>query len=271
MTAVAEAPAPRRSRGFRINPRLTWGALALVVFGLIWELAFRAGLLNPQFIAPPSAALAAGWDLFSSGKIWPHAWTSVVEFFWGSLFGIVIGIPLGFVMAQWRTVDSAVSPTVWGLYSVPRTAFVPLLLVWFGIGLASKGAFVFLGMVFPMIANTYLGVRETDPYAIRSARSFSASRWETMRYVIFPSAFPYIIDGLRLGAGRGIVGVIIAELYVSSGGLGYLLRLAGLGFQTAQLIFLTLFVAAFGIVVSQFLIWLDHKIAGWRVAGRAVE
>lgn len=271
MTAVAEARAPRQRRGFHINPRLTWGAAALIAFAIIWEIAFRVGLLNQQFIASPSASLAAGWDLFSSGKIWPHAWTSLIEFFWGSLFGIIVGVPLGFAMAQWRTVDSSVSPTVWGLYSVPRTAFVPLLLVWFGIGLASKGAFVFLGMVFPMIANTYLGVRETDPYAIRSARSFSASRWETMRKVILPSSFPYLIDGLRLGAGRGIVGVIIAELYVSSGGLGYLLRLAGLGFQTAQLIFLTLLVAAFGIVVSQFLIWLDHKIAGWRLAGRSIE
>jgi NitT/TauT family transport system permease protein len=92
-----------------------------------------------------------------------------------------------------------------------------------------------------------------------------------MRYVIVPSAVPYSSDGLRLGAGRGIVGVIIAELYVSSGGLGYLLRLAGLGFQTAQLIFLTLLVAAFGILASQFLIWLDHKVAAWRVAGRSVE
>jgi ABC-type nitrate/sulfonate/bicarbonate transport system permease component len=267
----ASLDVPRRRRAFRVSPRVTWGAAALIVFAIVWELAFWAGLLNPRFVAPPSAAASAGWELVSSGELWPHAWTSVIEFFWGSVFGIVIGVLLGFAMAQWRTVDSALSPTVWAIYSVPRTAFVPLLLVWFGIGLASKSAFVFLGMVFPMIANTYLGVRETDPYAIRSAQSFGASRLETMRKVIFPSAFPYLIDGLRLGAGRGIVGVIIAELYVSTSGVGYLLRLAGLGFQTAQLIFLTVLVAAFGIVVSQFLIWLDHKIAGWRQAGTATS
>jgi NitT/TauT family transport system permease protein len=270
VTAVALERAPRR-RSFHINPRLTWGAAALLVFGIVWELAFRAGLMNPQFMAPPSAALAAGWDMMASGKLWPHAVTSLIELFWGALFGIVIGIPVGFAMAQWRTVDAALSPTVWGIYSVPRTAFVPLLLVWFGIGLASKGAFVFLGVVFPMIANTYLGVKETDPYTLRSARSFSASRLETLRYVVLPSAVPYIIDGLRLGAGRGIVGVIIAELYVSSGGVGYMLRLAGLGFQTAQLIFLTILVAALGIVVSQILIWLDHHIAGWRQAGTGAQ
>jgi len=262
---------PRRSRAFRIGPRVTWGAGALIVFAIVWELAFAAGLLNPRFVAPPSAAASAGWELISSGEFWGHAWTSLIELFWGSIVGIAVGVSLGFAMAQWRTVDSALSPTVWAIYSVPRTAFVPMLLVWFGIGLASKSAFVFLGMVFPMIANTYLGVRETDPYAIRSARSFAASRLETMREVIFPSAFPYLIDGLRLGAGRGIVGVIIAELYVSTNGVGYLLRLAGLGFQTAQLIFLTLFVAACGIFVSQFLIWLDHRIAGWRQADTATQ
>lgn len=271
MTAVA-APAPAaRRRRFRLNPRLAWGALSLLVLAIIWEIAFALGLLPKNFVAPPSAALAAGWDLISSGKIWEHAWISLVEFWWGSFFGILIGIPVGFAMAQWRTVDAALSPTVWGIYSVPRSAFVPLLLVWFGIGLASKGAFVFLGVVFPMIANTYLGVREVDKFALRSARSFSASRRETLQKVVLPSAVPYLIDGLRLGAGRGIVGVIIAELYVSSGGIGYLLRLAGLGFQTAQLIFLTILVAAFGIVLSQFLIWLERRLAGWRHAGSAAE
>jgi NitT/TauT family transport system permease protein len=257
-----------RVRFFRLNARLAWGVASLLVFGIAWELAFRAGLMDPHFMAPPSAALSAGWDLMSSGELWPHALTSLVELFWGSLFGIAIGIPVGYAMAQWRTIDSALSPTVWGVYSIPHTAFVPLLLVWFGIGLTSKGAFVFLGVVFPMIANTYLGVRETDPYVLRSARSFSATRIETLRKVVLPSAIPYLIDGVRLGLGRGIVGVIIAELYVSTAGVGYLLRLAGLGYRTAELIFLTILVATLGIVVSQALIWLDHHIAGWRHAGR---
>lgn len=261
------ATARRRPRFLRINPRVTWGALSIVCFGLIWELAFRISGVHTAFLVPPSAALVAGWEIMSSGQFWPDAWRSLVEFFWGTLFGVGVGIPLGFAMARWRAVEATLSPTVWAVYSVPRTAFVPLLLVWFGIGLASKGAFVFLGVVFPMVANTYLGVRETDPSALRAARSFCANRRETLLKVVLPASFPYLVDGLRLGAGRGIVGVVIAELYASNGGVGHMLRLAGLAFQTAQLIFLVLFVSAFGIVVSQALIWFERRVAGWRHVG----
>lgn len=260
------ATSPRR-RTFRVNPRLRWGALSIFACGLLWEISVRAGVGNALFIVPPSAALVAGGQVMISGELWPHAWVSLVEFFWGTVLGVVVGIPLGFAMARWRSVDSMLSPTVWAVYSVPRTAYIPLLLVWFGTGLASKVAFVFEGVVFPMIANTYLGVRETDPSALRAARSFSASRGETLLKVVLPSSFPYLVDGLRLGAGRGIVGVVIAELFASNAGVGHMLRLAGLGFQTAELIFLVIFVSAFGIAVSQALIWFERRVAGWRHAG----
>lgn len=270
MTADALERAPRR-RSLHFSPRLSWGAASLLVFGIVWELAFRAGLMNTTFLTPPSAALAAGWEMIASGKLWPHAWTSLTEFAWGFFFGVVVGVPLGFAMAQWRTIESALSPTVWAAYSVPRSAFIPLLLVWFGLGLASKGALVFLGVVFPMVANTYLGVRQTDPFALRSARSFAATRTEILLKVLLPSSIPYLIDGLRLSVGRGIVGVILAELFVSSSGLGYLLRLAGFGYRTDQLLFLVVFVAAFGIALSQILIWLERRVAGWRQTGPSAE
>lgn len=267
MTATARA----RPRRFRVSPRLAYGLVSLLVVAIVWEIAVRAGLVNGQFLAAPSAALAAGWKLTVSGELLPHAWASLLEFFWGTLIGVGVGVVLGFAMARWRNVDAALSPTVWAIYAVPRTAFVPLLLIWFGIGLSSKAAMVFLGVVFPMIANTYLGVRETDPLAIRSARSFSANGREVLTKVILPSSVPYLVDGLRLGTGRGIVGVIIAELYVSREGIGFLIRQSSLNFQTATLIFGVALVAAFGIVLSQVLIAIERRFAGWRQAGRARE
>src|SRR5690606_14514245 len=126
----------------------------------------------------PIDSLAAGWELAASGELWPHAWASLVEFFWGTLVGVVVGGVLGFLMAQSGTINAAIGPTVWAVYAVPRTALVPLLLVWFGIGLASKAAMVFLGVVFPAVANTCLGVRAVDPYVLRAARSFAATRRE---------------------------------------------------------------------------------------------
>lgn len=260
---------PRRRR--RINNRLIYGTLSLVVVAAVWEGIVRLGLVDPRFLAPPSAAAAAGWELAVSGELWPHAWVSLIEFFWGTGIGVAVGVILGFLMAQSSTINAAIGPTIWAVYAVPRTAFVPLLLIWFGIGLASKSAMVFLGVVFPMIANTYLGVRAVDPYALRAARSFSATRRETVAKVILPSAVPYLVDGLRLGTGRGIVGVIIAELYVSREGIGFLIRQSSLNFQTATLIFGVVLVAAFGIVLSQGLIWIERRYAGWRSAGMTYE
>lgn len=261
----------RARRGRRINARIRYGTLSLVVVAVIWEAIVRLGVVDPRFLAPPSAAAAAGWQLAASGTLWPHAWASLVEFFWGTGIGVLVGMIIGFLMAQSSTFNAAVAPTVWAIYAVPRTAFVPLLLVWFGIGLASKAAMVFLGVVFPIIANTYLGVRAVDPYVLRAARSFSATRREVVAKVMLPSAVPYLVDGLRLGTGRGIVGVIIAELYVSREGIGFLIRQSSLNFQTATLIFGVVLVAAFGIVVSQALIWIERRYAGWRHSGMVVE
>lgn len=262
----------RRARGgLNINPRILYGTLSLVVVAVIWEAAVRLGIVDPRFLAPPSAAVAEGWQLAASGELWPHAWISLIEFFWGTAIGVGVGVVLGFLMAQSSTVNAAIAPTVWAIYAVPRTAFVPLLLIWFGIGLPSKVAMVFLGVVFPMIANTYLGVRSVDQYVLRAARSLAATRREIVVKVMLPSAVPYLVDGLRLGTGRGIVGVIIAELYVSREGIGFLIRQSSLNFQTATLIFGVVLVAAFGIALSQALIWIERRYAGWRLSGMTVE
>jgi NitT/TauT family transport system permease protein len=149
---------------------------------------------------------------------------------------------------------------------VPREAFIPLLLVWFGIGLNAKIAVVFLGAVFPLIANTYLGATSVDPVTVRAARAFCANGREMLAKVVLPSTLPYLIDGLRLGAGRGLIGVVVAEMYVSREGIGYLLMQAAQNFRTPQLIFEVLLVATVGILISQLLLYLERRFASWRSA-----
>lgn len=253
------------------NPRLVYGLAALFAFAVVWEAVVRLGIVSTRFLAPPTEALGAGWLLVESGRIWSHLWTSFQEFALGFLLAIVVGTALGFAMAQWRRVDLALGPTVWAIYSVPREAFIPLLLVWFGIGIGSKVAVVFLGALFPLIANTYLGVRSTDPISLRAARAFCANRREILAKVVLPSSVPFLIDGLRLGAGRGLIGVVVAEMYVSREGIGYLLMQAAQNFRTAQLIFEVILVAAFGIAISQALLFLERRFAGWRRAGAVSE
>lgn len=263
------SPAARRRSG--ANPRLVYGAAGLLVIAALWEVAVRVGLIPSRFLAPPSEALLAGWDLSVSGRIWSHLWVSFQEFASGFLLADAVGLAIGFLMARFKRVDLAIGPTIWAIYSVPREAFIPLLLAWFGIGPGAKSAVVFLGALFPMIANTYLGVRRVDPTTLRAARAFCASGWESLHKVVLPSTVPYLIDGLRLGAGRGLVGVVVAEMYVSREGIGYLLMQAGQNFRTAQLVFEVLLVAGFGILISQGLRTLEHRVAGWRTAGRGGE
>jgi NitT/TauT family transport system permease protein len=193
-------------------------------------------------------------------------WVSLQEFAWGFLFAVLVGVGLGFLMARFKRVDRALGPTVWAIYAVPREAFIPLLLVWFGIGLNAKIAVVFLGAVFPLIANTYLGATSVDPVTVRAARAFCANGREMLAKVVLPSTLPYLIDGLRLGAGRGLIGVVVAEMYVSREGIGYLLMQAAQNFRTPQLIFEVLLVATVGILISQLLLYLERRFASWRSA-----
>jgi ABC-type nitrate/sulfonate/bicarbonate transport system permease component len=260
---VKQAKVPWRAK------RLRYGAASLLAVFLIWEAIVRVGLVNPLFMAAPSAALETGWRLMTTGRLWSHAWVSLQEFIYGFALGVIVGMVLGFAMARWERVNWTIGPTVWGIYSVPRVAFIPLFLVWLGIGMESKVALVFLGVVFPLIANTFIAVRGVDKIVVRAARSFSANGREMLTKVYLPFSVPYLVDGLRLGAGRGLVGVVIAEMYVSSAGIGYLIRLAGLNFRTAELIFYVLLVAVFGILISQALLWLENRFAGWRRAGTA--
>jgi ABC-type nitrate/sulfonate/bicarbonate transport system permease component len=231
---------------------------------VIWEAVAQARLVDPRYLAGPSAVLLAGWMLAASGAIWPHLWTSFQEFFWGFSAAIVVGLAIGMAMARYRRVDYTLGPTVMALYSIPRLVFVPLILFWMGLGVPSKAMVVFLGALFPIVINTQAGLRSTDPLLIRAARSFCASELDVLRKIMLPAALPYIVAGLRLGVGRGLMGVIVAEMYVSSQGIGFLLMQSARSFRTAQLLFEVVLVAGAGILASQGLQVLERRLVRWR-------
>lgn len=246
------------------SARLVRGTISVVVLLTIWQLLFSTRIVETDFFAAPWDALLSGIESIRNGKLLANFWPSAYEFIIGFVVATVLGIVLGFAMALFPLVDKLLGPSIWALYALPRIAFIPLLIVWFGIGLSSKVVMVFLGVIFPVIINTALGARSVDETTWRVMRSYSATRFEALRYVLLPTSVPYVIDGCRLGAGRGVIGVILAEMFASSVGLGRLLINASQALDMGLLVFLLLLIALLGLAISETLHYIGKRLGGWR-------
>lgn len=237
----------------------------VVVFGL-WELVGRFLVTNQLFFTPISAIAEAAVDLARSGQLWKDTRASLIEFLLGFAAASVGGIVIGGLIAMSLRFRHFVEPWVSALYATPIIALGPLLILWFGLGITSKVAVVFLTAVFPVIINTQAGLQNTDRNLVEAIRSFGASRWQVFRKVRLPSSLPFIIAGERLAVARALVGVVVAELFGAREGLGYLIFTSSQTFNTADLFVGVFILAGSGIVAVQGLKWLEHRLAPWRNA-----
>jgi len=218
-----------------------------VLCGLgLWHLLATWIVADTTILVSPVAVVAKGYEmLFETAELYPHLAASSWIFFHGFLLAILVGIPLGFLMALSPVVRDYISPWMTTLYTTPRIAFAPVLLLWFGIGAGSKIAIVFLGCVFPILINSYYGMRAVNRDFVELARSFRLSRQALFFKILLPASVPFILSGLRLAVGRGLTGVAIAEWFGATEGLGYLIFFAG---QTLNVPTLFVGVAVFGLL-----------------------
>jgi NitT/TauT family transport system permease protein len=187
---------------------------------------------------------------------------------YGLVSAIVVGIPLGVAMARIRWLDWALDLPINALYATPLVAVVPLLVLWFGIYLKAKIIVVFLFAVFPILINTYQGVRECDKGMIEVAHSFRSSEWGMWRDVLLPFAVPYIIAGLRLAIGRGLIGMIIAEFYTTISGLGFMITKYANVFAMDKTFVPVIVLMVLGVSLTTLLKWVGRRIAPWSAANR---
>jgi NitT/TauT family transport system permease protein len=255
---------PRRHRLRAIRPSTWRGLLSILSVVVLWEVAARTVVKNPLFFAPLTAVVVRTLELWRAQELQVHIWTSVVEFFLGFVIASVVGIAAGVVMATSETVRDLFDPWVSMLYSTPIIALGPLFILWFGIGMSSKVAVIFLVVVFPVLLNSFVGLSTTDPNLIEAARSFGATTAQVFSKVRFPAALPFIITGLRLGVARGLVGVVVAELFGAKAGLGYLILISAQTFDTAALFSGVLILAFSGVVAVELLKWMERQLAPWR-------
>jgi NitT/TauT family transport system permease protein len=218
--------------------------IASVAAGLfLWHALAVYAVNDSALLVSPIVVVKTAYEmLFVTGELYPHLFASSWIFFYGFILAIVAGVPLGFVMALNPLVRDYVNPWMAALYTTPRIAFAPVLLLWFGIGGGSKVAIVFLGCVFPILINSYYGMRVVNREYIELARSFRLKPWALFVKILLPASVPFILAGIRLAIGRGLTGVAIAEWFGATEGLGYLVFFAG---QTLNVPTLFVGVAAF--------------------------
>jgi NitT/TauT family transport system permease protein len=254
----------RSGRLYRRYEPLLLGILGVSIFLLVWELAPRMGLVKPLFTSSPTRILVAGQWLFAHG-LWHDIWVSLQEFVIGFGLAIAVGVPLGIALGWFRRLRAIMEPFVVVLYSVPRVALLPLIILWLGIGIESKVAVVFLGAVFPIIMSVMSGIHTTDEGLMRCARAFGANDWQMLRTIAIPGSVPFMITGMRLGAGRGLVGVVVGEMVASSAGIGHMMSKAGATFQTDKVFVGVIVLAIFGLFLSESLRFLEERVDSWRV------
>lgn len=238
--------------------------VGLVGILALWELGARAGYLNTTLTSSPSLFLRAGLNQVTSGALWNPLATSFAEFSLGIIAAVVIGIPLGLLGGWYRTFGRALDPWLTILNSTPIVALVPLFIFLFGIGIEIKAAVIFFLAVFPIAVNTLVGVRASANRYLRVARSFRASQWMTMRTVIVPGTVPYMLIGVRVAGGRGLVGLVVAEFIAGSAGIGYQMSVAGNMLNSALLVFLLAILGGGGVLYNALLQRLEWRFEQWR-------
>jgi NitT/TauT family transport system permease protein len=257
------AASARVSRWRRLRPgdwAVRVGAIALVLG--VWELYGPA--LNKLILRPPSEIFRAFFELVANGELADAMSQSFRELFGGLAVALVVGLVLGIASGRWRFVFNAIDPLVSALYSVPAVALIPLLPVAFrSIGDPPRIAAVALFAVFPILINTQQGVRNVDRQLLEVARSFNTSERRLWTDVIVPSATPYVLAGVRLAIGRGLIGMIVAEFFIGLVGLGYLIISYENVFRIDRMFVPVIVVATMGVLLMGFVQWIEGRIAPW--------
>ena len=235
----------------------------ILIIALIWEIVPRTGLVSSEILPPISTILTAGVGLFTSGEIYHHAAMSLFRAFAGLLAAILFGVAAGISMAWFKPVKIILNPLVQMVYPVPRSALIPVMIMWFGIGSLSKIVLIFLGCMLPVIISSYNGARGVEKVYIWSARSLAASRRQVLWQIVLPAAMPSILNGIRTALAICFVLLVSTELLISREGLGYLIGILG-GNGIYPAMFAVIFIViAIGFTADRLYLLFSRRALSW--------
>ncbi len=244
---------------------LLLGIISFAVILVIWEAVVHFGWVNPFFVSQPSAIAGSLSRSARSGELWHNFAVSLREFATGYGLAVAVGILAGALAGRCRTVEYALDPFLWFLYSAPLIAFYPIFVLWFGLGVPTVIAMTFLLSVTQIATNTLKGIQSVNPALIRAAKSFGATERDLLWKVILPASIPMIIAGLRLGIGRALMGVVVGELFGATAGLGYSISYYGGLLKTTDMIASLVVIVVLGVLCTEGLSALERRFDSWRI------
>jgi ABC-type nitrate/sulfonate/bicarbonate transport system permease component len=243
------------------------GHLAILSLGTIlvaWAVVTTLGLVNHALVPSPQEVAHAAIAAIRDGSLWRNTLASLTRVVEGFLVALLIAVPLGAWMGISATVRGLVEPVIELLRPVPPIAFIPLAILWFGIGEVSKVMIIAYGAFFPIFVNTMSGFRDVDRVHIRAAQTLGADRMHLFRDVVLPSAFPQIITGARLGMAMAFIVLVAAELIASSEGLGFLINDARFNFRTDQIFVGIIAIGVLGLLLNKGLLEIERRLLRWK-------
>jgi NitT/TauT family transport system permease protein len=236
-------------------------SLGFLMILLIWQSLIWLFKLPPFLIPPPLKVITRGLEL--GVNWWPHIWATVYSTILGFSLAIAAGLSMGILIVHSRIISAIITPPLLLLQIVPKMALAPIILVWVGIGLASRTTVVVLVTFFPIVISTITGLQSIEPEAIDLARSLQMNRYTILRKIRFPNALPHIFSGLRVASTLAVIGTIISEFVASQSGLGYIILSSGFVLDTALQFAALILVTIFGVIFYGMVVLAERLSMPW--------
>jgi ABC-type nitrate/sulfonate/bicarbonate transport system permease component len=255
---------PRQSFYRKYEGIILGGSAVVLVVG-VWQAVWSyTDWISPLFFSGPSAIAKGFWTSLTQGNLLADLAFSGKNFAIGFSLALVAGVVLGVTIGWYRRVRLILEPFLNALYAAPRIAMMPLIIIWFGIGMWSKVFIVFLSAFFPILVNTVAGIRNMDRDLLRAAQAFCASDWQIFKTLAIPGSVPFILTGVRQGVAVGLIGVVVGEMLGSSEGIGFMVAYGGQTFQTDTLFVGFVIIAFAGILLTSITERLERRFSRWR-------
>ncbi|MFD2238129.1 ABC transporter permease [Aureimonas populi] len=251
-----------------LNGRAARGAIGLFAFFAVWQGLTSSGIVDGFLLPSPFAVAGALWQMALDGSLWVHLGASLQRVAVGFLLACIVGLALGLLCGWWRAFSDYIRPVVEALRPIPPLAWIPITILWFGLGDAASYFLVFLGAVFPAFLATYTAVRGLDRNQMNAALCLGAGPWQLLRDVLIPASLPIILPGLRIALGIGWMCVVTAELIAAQTGLGYLIQQSRMLFQINNVVAGMVTIGLVGFAMSALLEQVERRVNAWAPSER---
>ena len=256
----ARRVAATRARKKRLNT-LGIQLVSLVIVLLLWQ---WVGInSSPVLFTTPTAVAVAAVQMIASGELWAYLAPSLLVLALGLVVSVFTGVATGLVLARFWILDVAIGPYITFLYSTPAVALVPLIVLWAGYQLAAKTIILILFAFFPVAINTYQGVKNVDAKLLEVGKSFRCNERQLWVHIVLPAALPFIIAGLRLAVGRGLIGMVLADLYTAISGIGYLIVRNASVYRVDRMFVPIVTLGLLGILFTTTVTLIERRVVPW--------